>query len=313
MSGSLADVLMDDNPGSVVLSLANATASKARRSAMISIVIPAHNEASVIGRTLRALTNGASQEELDIIVVCNGCTDDTAAIARTFGAPVRVLETTVSSKIHALNAGDRVALAFPRIYIDADVVVTLAGIRSLAARLQTGDVLAVAPTPLFEVADCSRPVRAFYDIRRRLPSFREGIGGSGVYALSERGRGRFAAFPDLVADDTFVRIHFEPKERETVHSVQSVVSAPRTIRNLIAIEARADFGTFELAYRYPELWSNKGDSNRATLVRLCRLPWLWLKLLVYCYVRATAKRQAKARLVSKNFVWERDETSRDLP
>ena len=41
---------------------------------MISIVIPAHNEANVIQRILSALTDGADDGELDIVVVCNGCT-----------------------------------------------------------------------------------------------------------------------------------------------------------------------------------------------------------------------------------------------
>ena len=152
---------------------------------MISIVIPARNESSVIGRTLRAMTTGALPDELDVIVVCNGCTDDTAAIARGFGAPVRVIETAVGSKTHALNLGDHAARAFPRIYVDADVVVTLSTIRTLAERLEQGDVIAVAPRPYFDLTDSSWPVRAFYDIRCRLPSFGEGIGGSGVYVLSE--------------------------------------------------------------------------------------------------------------------------------
>ena len=36
---------------------------------MISIIIPAHNESSVIARTLKAITDGADPRELDVIVV----------------------------------------------------------------------------------------------------------------------------------------------------------------------------------------------------------------------------------------------------
>ena len=182
---------------------------------MISIVMPAHNEGLVIARTLRAITTGALPDELDVVVVCNGCTDDTAAIARGFGAPVRVIETAVGNKANALNLGDQAARAFPRIYVDADVVVTLSTARALAECLEKEEAIAVAPMPYFELRDCSWPVRAFYDIRRRLPSFSEGIGGSGVYALSEIGRRRFGAFPNLVADDTYVRVQFKPEERKT--------------------------------------------------------------------------------------------------
>ena len=154
---------------------------------------------------------GALPDELDVVVVCNGCTDDTATIAQGFGTSVRVIETALANKTHALNLGDRVARAFPRIYVDADVVVTLSTIRALAECFKRGDVIAVAPRPHFDLTGCSWPVRAFYDIRCRLPSFDEGIGGSGVYALSEIARRRFDDFPNLVADDTYVRVQFKPE------------------------------------------------------------------------------------------------------
>ncbi len=279
---------------------------------MISIVIPAHNEGSVIARTLRTLTSCASSEELDVVVVCNGCLDDTAMIARSFGKPVRVIETNVANKAHALNLGDQACHSFPRVYLDADVVITLEGIRALAERLERGDVAAVAPTPYFELEGCSWSVRAFYEIRRRLPSFNEGIGGSGVYALSEIGRRRFGQFPRLVADDMFVRLQFEPEERTTVAYVSSTVYAPRTIKSLTAIEARADFGTRELELLHPHLWKNKSHNNQKALLILLKNPLLWAKLAVYCLVRATARRQAHSLPKTSNFVWERDETSRDI-
>lgn len=278
---------------------------------MISIIIPAHNEGPVIARTLRMLTFDAAPDELDVVVVCNGCTDNTALVARSFGEPVRVIETSLANKANALNLGDQACRSFPRIYLDADVVTTISGVRDLAKCLDKGDVAAVAPTPYFELNGCSWPVRAFYDVRRRLPSFGEGIGGSGVYALSENGRRRFSQFPRLVADDMYVRLQFKPNERATVDSVRSTVFAPRTIKSLLAIEARADFGTRELELLHPELWKNVGHNNQKALLGLFKNPFLWPKLVVYCFVRAIARRQAHSLLKASNFVWERDETSRE--
>jgi glycosyltransferase involved in cell wall biosynthesis len=257
------------------------------------------------------LTTGASLGELDVVVVCNGCTDNTVAIAENFGPPVRVIETDVANKAHALNLGDQACFSFPRIYVDADVVIRISGIRRLKECLEKGDVAAAAPTAYFELSGCSWPVRAFYKVRRRLPSSSEGIGGSGVYALSESGRSRFGTFPNLVADDMYVRLQFKPKERATLTSVRSVVFAPRTIKSLVAIEARADFGTRELELGHPGLWINKGHNNQAALLGLLRNPLLWPQLFVYCLVRATARRQASALLSNSAFVWKRDETSRD--
>src|ERR1051325_3119615 len=123
-------------------------------SVMISVIIPAHNESLVIARTLKILLAGAAADELDVVVVCNACTDDTAKIARSFGYPVRVVETEVGGKTHALNIGARIARTFPRIYVDADVEVSLEAIRAISRRLERGDVLAVAPAPCFDVSGC---------------------------------------------------------------------------------------------------------------------------------------------------------------
>jgi glycosyltransferase involved in cell wall biosynthesis len=278
---------------------------------MISVIIPAHNESSVIARTLKAMTDGAMPGELDLIVVCNGCTDDTADIARRFGPPVRVIETSIAGKSDALNLGDKAAHGFPRIYADADVVITSETIRTLARRLERGDVLAVAPTPTFDLAGCSWPVRACYDIRALLPSAREGIGGSGVYALSEAGRGRFREFPKLTADDGYIRIQFQPEERETLGSANSTVFPPRTIKHLIVTKTRAHYGSFELGLRFPGLWqSRRGESNNQSFIRLFKKPGLWPKLAVYCVVTVIAKYRAQKQLRGAAPVWERDKTSR---
>jgi len=277
---------------------------------MISVIIPAHNESSVIARTLKAMTDGTAPGELEVIVVCNGCTDDTAAVAHRFVPAVRVIETGVAGKTHALNLGDEAAEGFPRIYADADVVISAETIRVLARRLEQGDVLAVAPTPSFDLTGCSWPVRACFDIRSLLPSAQEGIGGSGVYALSEAGRGRFREFPMLTADDGYVRIQFLEQERETLRSASSTVFPPRTLTGLIATKTRAHFGSYELACRFPRLWLNRGESNNQSLIRLFKDLRLWPKLAIYCLVTAIAKRRAKTRLRSAVTGWERDNTSR---
>ena len=74
---------------------------------MFSVIIPAYNEASVIDRCLSAMLADARPGELEIVVVANNCSDDTAARARRHGELVKVVETPIGSKIHALNLGDR--------------------------------------------------------------------------------------------------------------------------------------------------------------------------------------------------------------
>ena len=279
---------------------------------MISVIIPAHNESSVIARTLKALTANAASDELDIIVVCNGCIDDTAEIARGFGAPVRVIETSIASKAHALNLGDQAARTFPRIYVDADVVLSVEGIRELALALKDQSILATAPTAHYDTSGCSMIVRAFFRVRSYLPSAREGIGGSGVYALSEKARLRFGHFPSITADDGYVRLQFESQERRTLTFVYSTVFAPRTLTALLAQKIRAHYGSYELQKAFPGLWQNRGESNHKSILRLFSRPQLWLSLPIYCFVMGLARRQARKRLERKQCNWERDNSSRTV-
>lgn len=277
---------------------------------MISIVVPAHNESSVIARTLAQWVSNPDSDEIGVVVICNGCTDDTANVARRFGSTVHVLESDIASKPHALNLGDRVSHVFPRIYADADIVIAADAIRALARRLEQGDVLAVAPTADINLSGCSWLVRKYYEIRSRLPASREGIGGSGVYALSEAGRSRFGQFPDVIADDTYVRLQFRPEERETLPWVKSTVFPPRTVFQLIAVRTRAYTGTFELVQRFPELRVNRGEANHRTLVALFTEPQLWPGLFVYCCLNLVARCRAAIASRSGVHLWQRDETSR---
>ena len=277
---------------------------------MISVVIPAHNERAVIARTLKAMTENAAPGELDVIVVCNGCTDDTASVARTFGSSVRVIETDVAGKTHALNLGDESTQIFPRVYVDADVIISCDALRILARRLERGDVLAVAPRAAVDLIGCSWLVRAFYQIRSLLPSANEGIGGSGVYALSEAGHRRFQKFPQVIADDGYVRIQFRPEERETLSSVNSIVFPPRTMKALIATKTRAHYGSFQLKEMFPQLWENRGVSNNDSLARLFKDPRHWFKLTAYCFITCVARYQARKRMRRRLLTWERDDTSR---
>lgn len=276
---------------------------------MISVIIPAHNESAVIARILRAILDGRSPA-IDVTVACNGCSDGTADVARGFSPAVRVVETDIPNKSHALNLGDQASQGFPRVYADADIVITGDGVRALTDRLERGDVLAVAPTANVNVEGCSWPVRRYFAVRARLPSAREGIGGSGVYAVSERGRKRFGQFPGVIADDTYVCLQFKPHERATLSDVRSTVFAPRTLSRLLSVRTRAYMGTIELSRRFPELSENKGEPNHLALAGLFVNPALWPGLLIYCCINLMARCKARILLRKQAPVWHRDDTSR---
>jgi glycosyltransferase involved in cell wall biosynthesis len=279
----------------------------------ISIVIPAHNEETVLARSLDALVQGARTGELEIVVVCNGCTDGTAEVAQGYGDPVRVLEIPQASKTDALNLGDVAVSSFPRFYVDADVILPLASARRIAARLSERDALAAAPVMGLDLRDSSVAVRAYYRIWVRLPYVREGMVGVGVYALSEEGRRRFGEFPDVIADDGYVRLLFDARERIRVDDAPVHVHAPQSVSDLVSIKTRSRLGLYQLAGRFPDLFArgrtakSYGNAMRGIVQR----PWLWPAAAVYATVVLETRRRARAQLASVgDYVWARDQSSR---
>ena len=126
----------------------------------ISVVIPAHNEEAVIGRLLTSLRDRSADDE--IIVVCDGCSDSTAEVARSF-AGVDVIENARGGKPVALNTGDSRATRFPRFFVDADIVVTATALHEVAD-LMTEGIEAGAPRCEVDLRRSSWTVRRFYDI-----------------------------------------------------------------------------------------------------------------------------------------------------
>lgn len=210
-----------------------------------SVVIPAHNEASVIAVTLDALLDDAEPGEFDVIVVANGCTDCTAAIARS-KVGVRVVETTSAGKAAALRLGDAECNAFPRLYLDADVRISASSIREMIRTLQAGDIEACAPTLLWDVNKCTPLVRRAYNAHNVLFSPHRGLAGVGAYMLTEDGHRRVFPIPDVIADDEWVHRHFAPHERCTVKGAQSVTRAAPNVHAMVRRRARARAGNREL-------------------------------------------------------------------
>lgn len=228
------------------------------------MVIPAHNEAAVIRRCLDALFSGLEPGELDVMVVCNGCTDDTATLARSSGHPVRVMELAAASKPAALRTGDAEARGFPRLYLDADVVLPGSAARRVLERLRDGAV-AARPPIRYDSSRSSAPVRSYYRARSQVPAVMGSLWGAGVCGLSEAGRRRFAAFPDVVADDLWLDQQFDRDEVEIVDCAPVVVAVPRRTRDLVRVLRRTYRGKAE-----NPLGSSVKDRKRATTASAVR-------------------------------------------
>lgn len=279
---------------------------------MFSVIIPAYNEGNVIERCLDAMLEDYREGELEIIVVPNGCKDDTADKARRYGPPVKVVETPVGNKIGALNLGDEHASGYPRMYVDADIVVTTAALRDVAQMLgDDSPILLAAPKAVVAYEDRPLLIRSFMKVWTSLPYFTEGIIGAGFFAFSKQGRARFDEFPDVIADDGFARLVAAPHERATSDKHTFTIHPPRSIRALSSIMVRVRAGMLQLIERFPEMQKNETTSPKRSLKIIATTPELWPHAPVYLGVMAYSRVMARKKLEANlEKTWERDETSR---
>lgn len=276
-----------------------------------SFVIAAHDEEKVIGACLTALI-AQGVPPTRIVVVPNGCSDRTADVASGYG--VVVVDRPEPGKAGALNAGDDVAPAGPRVYLDADIVAPPGAVAALTARLGAAPAVhAVVPGRRLETAGRPLAVRAYSAISERLPAFRTGLFGRGMIMLSEEGRARFDAFPAMVADDLFLDSQFAPTEKASVEAVVVSVEAPFTTRELLnrlvrvrrgnaQMRAAAAAGEIDLDVRPADRW--------AWLKVALRRPWLLPAAAGYLAITVTAARRAR-RSASTAIGWGRDSGSRE--
>jgi glycosyltransferase involved in cell wall biosynthesis len=276
---------------------------------LISIVIPASNEEQVIGRCLSSFLRDAAPGEFDVVVVANGCTDRTAAVAAGFDG-VRVVDHPVASKVDALNLGDQLVGSFPRMFIDADVEVDAAAIRAVAKLLESGTIELAAPTLRAELAGRPWAVRAWYEVWQRLPYVSDNLVGAGFYGLSEAGRCRFQSFRAL-ADDFYVWAIVPAARRRALVDHYFTVHPPYSLRSLVRIQAR--MRAFAIHDR--SLFVTRANELRARHVRgllgLCRHARLLPGVLVYLSVFVAAWIGAHRRMRSgRAAMWDRDDTAR---
>ena len=259
-----------------------------------SVLIPAHNEADWIAACLEAvLASDALPGGAEVIVIANGCTDNTVELARGFagqaaqkGWALTVLDLPEGGKLAALNAGEAAAKGQALIYLDADVVVSPHLIAQVSAALDTATPRYASGQPDVTVGP-DLLTRAYTRFWLTIPFITQGVPGFGVFAMNRAGRARWGEWPDVISDDTFARLNFTPNERI---SVPATYAWPMIegFGPLVRVRRRQNAGVAEIAARYPALMVND-DGNGDT-------PPVWrralkdpLAFLAFCAVRVAVR------------------------
>jgi hypothetical protein len=241
-------------------------------------------------------------------VVCNGCHDDTAAVARTVSG-VRVLEIPEASKTVAVTVGNRAATVLPRVHLDADCAISGADVVRLVEALGDG-VLAASAARRVVLDRSSWVVRAYYDVWNQLPQVRAGLFGRGVFALSAAGQARVDALPHIMSDDLGVSEAFEPDERRVVAEAVVTIRAPRTVRDLVRRRVRAATGNRQA----DDLGVRRAGSVTSvpTLARMAlHDPWLAPRIPLFLGIGLLARWLSRRAARSGDYTtWLRDESSR---
>lgn len=280
---------------------------------MATIIVPAHNEASVIEDCLNSIIN---QDGIDhIIVPCNGCADNTVEIVESKFPSVVCLDIEKPSKTNALNVAEEKAkelgVTYPIFYIDADTQLSDNCIPHITKALEAEDseTQLAAPTPIIDTRKSSWLVQTYYRVWTQLPYIKEGVIATCSFIVTEEGRKRFDVFADVIGDDGFIRCHFKNKEIANIKGAEIYITAPRDIFSLIKIKTRARLGNMELIARKKcpvQEAKHYGNVMRSRLFSKDFLPTS-VYILIALFIRVRAKQQFKNL---DSYQWEKDTSSR---
>jgi len=270
-----------------------------------TIIIAAYNEENNIAKLLNALGSGKS-ESFQILVVCNGCTDNTENIVNQ-DFPAVILEVSkIASKSLAIRHAESLNPGYPRLYLDADISINAEQAEILFQSIDQDKKALFVPSSKTDTQLSDFFVKKYYEAWYSTDFVKQQGFGCGCYLLNEASRQEFELWPELVSDDGFLREIYS--EIIIINKVCVTVSAPKTLRSLLKIKTRSKYGNMELK----KFISN--DKNIQKIIK--KRPQSTLlsaslhQSLIYYFVNTYAKLAAHWNILTGSFKWHRDNSNR---
>jgi biofilm PGA synthesis N-glycosyltransferase PgaC len=228
----------------------------------VTVLVAARNEADRIQETLSYIARQDYPGPIEVLVVDNGSTDGTRAVAEAYGAatgqPVRCVDEPRPGKSHALNTGLAVVGSELVITLDADTLLHPLAIRHLVARLQNAppDVQAVAGSVLVRNSRDSLWTRmqewdyflGIASVKRMQGLYQGTLVAQGAFSLYRtQALLRAGGWPDAIGEDIVLtwklmrqgaRVYYEP-------SAVAFTAAPSRLVHLARQRARWARGMIE--------------------------------------------------------------------
>lgn len=105
-------------------------------SQLVSIIIPAYNAERTLERCLQSVV-AQTHQPLEIIVVNDGSTDDTAAILTKWQGKIKIIQQANGGAPAARNAGWRASTGEYLLFCDADVTLSSQAIERMLSALES--------------------------------------------------------------------------------------------------------------------------------------------------------------------------------
>lgn len=259
----------------------------------VSVIIPAFNEAKVIGNSVKRVLE-STNVRIEVIVVDDGSTDDTSRIvSRSFGDDPRVRLLTLGNggKAHALNQGLQQAVGDVIIALDADTQFEPETIARLVRWFVDPQIGAVAGNAMVgnrinlvtkwqgveyvTAQNLERRALARFDASTVVPG---AVGAWRRTALDDVG-----GYPvDTLAEDQDLTIAIQRQGWRVGYDVNAVAwtEAPESFRALSTQRFRWAFGTLQCLWKHRSIVRTRHPLGLA----LIGLPQAWLFQIAFALI-----------------------------
>ncbi|MGW4942534.1 bifunctional polysaccharide deacetylase/glycosyltransferase family 2 protein [Actinoplanes sp. NPDC004185] len=240
---------------------------------LVSVIVPAYNEAANIAGTVSSLLAN-DYPLLEVIVVDDGSTDDTAGIVERLALPrVRVVRQRNAGKPAALNTGMRYARGDIFILVDGDTVFERDAVGRLIQPLRDPGVGAVSGNTKvanrggllgrwqhLEYAIGFNLDRRMFDVGRCMPTVPGAIGAFRRAAVRDVG----GVSQDTVAEDTDFTMAVIRAGWRVVYQPGAVAwtEAPASLRQLWRQRYRWCYGTMQAMWKHRRALTQRGPAGR---------------------------------------------------
>jgi len=274
-----------------------------------TIIIAAYNETTVIRKALTLLSNADFSHEYQIIVVCNGCNDGTEKVVQNEFKNIHCYSLEQASKALAIRYAESLNPGFPRLYLDADIELQASDVVWLINYAAQYTVPAlIVPGSIAVVDDCDALVKSFYRAWYNTRHVRSLGFGAGAYLLNHTGRKRFDDWPELMADDGFIRTQFRADEIHITQSCRVRVKAPKSLLVLLKVKTRSKLGNLELKNYLKHI--GRAKLKQPATIDQVSTKLKWYDRVVYLSVNIAALVLAKWQYSTGKKVWHRDSSNR---